>query len=94
MADYLWIRNKMANQLKLEDILAAMNDTARKNYALTELLAQAFSAFVVSTDNKKAVADFIKSTSSSEQMADAHKHAQTALLKILDSVEVIPTQKH
>ncbi|WP_313687053.1 hypothetical protein [Pantoea sp.] len=84
----------MANQLKLEDILAAMNDTARKNYALTELLAQAFSAFVVSTDNKKAVADFIKSTSSSEQMADAHKHAQTALLKILDSVEVIPTQKH
>lgn len=84
----------MSNQMKLEDILAAMNDTARKNYALTELLAQAFSAFVVSTDNKKAVADFIKSTSSSEQMADAHKHAQTALLKILDSVEVIPTQKH
>lgn len=84
----------MSNQMKLEDILAAMNDTARKNYALTELLAQAFSAFVVSTGNKKAVADFIKSTSSSEQMADAHKHAQTALLKILDSVEVIPTQKH
>lgn len=84
----------MSNQMKLEDILAAMNDTARKNYALTELLAQAFSAFVVSTDNKKAVADFIKSTSSSDQMADAHKHAQTALLKILDSVEVIRTQKH
>lgn len=84
----------MSNQMKLEDILATMNDTARKNYALTELLAQAFSAFVVSTDNKKAVADFIKSTKSSDQMADAHKHAQTALLKILDSVEVIPTQKH
>jgi hypothetical protein len=84
----------MSNQMKLEDILAAMNDTARKNYALTELLAQAFSAFVVSTDNKKAVAEFIKSTKSSEQMADAHKHAQTALLKILDSVEVIPNQKH
>jgi len=83
----------MSNQMKLEDILAAMNDTARKNYALTELLAQAFSAFVVSTDNKKAVADFIKSTSSSDQMADAHKHAQKALLKILDSVEVIPKQK-
>lgn len=84
----------MSNQMKLEDILAAMNDTARKNYALSELLAQAFSAFVVSTGNKQAVADFIKTTSSSEQMADAHKHAQTALLKILDSVEVIPTQKH
>lgn len=84
----------MSNQMKLEDILAAMNDTARKNYALTELLAQVFSAFVASTDNKKAVAEFIKSTKSSEQMADAHKHAQTVLLKILDSVEVIPNQKH
>lgn len=84
----------MSQQPKLDEILAIMNDTARKNYALTELLAQAFSAFVVSTDNKKAVADFIKTTSSSPEMADAHKHAQTALLKILDSVEVIPAQKH
>lgn len=83
----------MANKPNQEEILAIMNDTARKNYALTELLAQAFSAFVVSTDNKKAIADFIKNTSSSGEMSDAHKHAQTALLKILDSVKVIPAQK-
>jgi hypothetical protein len=42
----------MANKPSQEEILAIINDTARKNYALTELLAQAFSAFVVSTDNK------------------------------------------
>lgn len=83
----------MANKPNHEEILAIMNDTARKNYALTELLAQAFSAFVVSTDNKKAIADFIKNTSSSGEISDAHKHAQTALLKILDSVKVIPAQK-
>ena len=32
----------MANKPNQEEILAIMNDTARKNYALTELLAQAF----------------------------------------------------
>lgn len=84
----------MSNQMNLQDVLDVMNDTARKNYALTELLAQTFSAFVVSTNNKKAVADFIKTTSSAPEMADAHKNAQTVLLKILDSVEIIPTQKH
>lgn len=84
----------MANKPSQEEILAIINDTARKNYALTELLAQAFSAFVVSTDNKKAIADFIKNTTSSGEMSDAHKHAQTALLKMLDSINVIPAQKH
>ncbi|CNG64478.1 Uncharacterised protein [Yersinia enterocolitica] len=84
----------MEKQLKLDEVLAIMDDTARKNYALTELLAQTFSAFVVSTGNKDAIAEFVKSTSSVGELSAAHKHAQTALLKILNSVEVIPTDKH
>lgn len=54
----------MSKDLSLEQVLAAMNDTAKKNYAMTELLMQTFSAFVVSTGNKDAIAQFIKSTKS------------------------------
>lgn len=84
----------MSKQISLEEVLDSMNDTARKNYAMTELLMQTFSAFVVSTGNKEAVAAFIKSASSSGELAESHKHAQSVFLKILDSVEVIPTEKH
>ncbi|MFT2788851.1 hypothetical protein ACMV5I_02115 [Serratia sp. T13T92] len=84
----------MSKQFSLEETLAIMNDTARKNYAMTELLAQAFSAFVISTGNKDAVVDFIKSTSATGELVEAHKHAQQSLLKILNSVEIIPTNKH
>ncbi|EAO1037254.1 hypothetical protein ACI5OG_003217 [Salmonella enterica subsp. enterica serovar Derby] len=67
---------------------ARIDDVLRKNYALTELLAQTFSAFVVGSNNKEVIANFIKSTSVSDpSMKDAHVHAQTALLKILDSVK-------
>lgn len=73
---------------ELKQALAGIDDVLRKNYALNELVAQAFSAFVVATDNKTAIEDFIKSTSVSEpSMQDAHTHAKTALLKILDSVK-------
>ena len=58
------------------------------NYALTELLAQTFSAFVVGSNNKEVIANFIKSTSVSDpSMVEAHTHAKEALLKILDSVK-------
>lgn len=66
-----------------------VDDVLRKNYAMTELLAQTFSAFVVASgDNKDVIASFIKSTSVSDpSMVEAHAHAQAALLKILDSVK-------
>ncbi len=67
-----------------------MNDTAKKNYAMTELLMQAFGAFAVSTGNKDAIAQLIKSTKSDGELEEAHKHAQAAMLKILDSVKVAP----
>lgn len=83
----------MSKNISLEEILAAMNDTARKNYAMTELLMQTFSAFVNSTGNKEAVADFIKSTSSNGELVDAHKHAQSVFLQLLDSVTVVKEGK-
>ncbi|HAS1300022.1 TPA: hypothetical protein NBO33_002494 [Enterobacter hormaechei] len=65
-----------------------IDDVLRKNYALTELLAQTFSAFVVGSNNKEVIANFIKSTSVSDpSMVEAHTHAKEALLKILDSVK-------
>lgn len=80
----------MSQKIDVEDFLLVLNDSVKKNYAMTELLAQTFSAFVCATDNKQAIADFIKSTKSSPDMADAHKHAQQALLTILDSVKNQP----
>lgn len=79
----------MSDQIDLNEYLEKMNDTARKNYAMTELLAQTFSAFIVATNNKSGIEEFIKSTSVSDpSMESAHQHAKTALLKILDSVKV------
>ncbi|UTD19313.1 hypothetical protein G8S19_13100 [Citrobacter sp. SX206] len=84
----------MSKPISLEEVLAGMNDTARKNYAMTELLMQTFSAFVISTGNKEAVVNFIKSTNSTGELAEAHKHAQNVFLNLLDSVKVIPQQKN
>ncbi|CAH3591930.1 TPA: hypothetical protein ACNVTV_003545 [Citrobacter freundii] len=84
----------MSKPISLEEVLAGMNDTARKNYAMTELLMQTFSAFVISTGNKEAVVNFIKSTSSTGELAEAHKHAQNVFLNLLDSIKVIPQQKN
>lgn len=80
----------MSQKIDVEAFLLTLNDSVKKNYALTELLAQAFSAFVVATDNKQAVADFIKTTQSAPEMKDAHQHAQQVLLQILESVKVAP----
>ncbi|ECJ6958879.1 hypothetical protein A6459_04310 [Salmonella enterica] len=84
----------MSKQITLEEVLAGMNDTARKNYAMTELLMQTFSVFAVSTGNKEAIADFIKSTSTTGELVEAHEHAKNVFLKVLDSVKVIPEQKN
>ncbi|WP_336852869.1 hypothetical protein [Pseudescherichia vulneris] len=74
---------------ELKERLVLIDDVLRKNYALTELVAQTFSAFVVATDNKAAIADFIKSTNVSDPLMEvAHAHAKSALLTILDSVKL------
>ncbi|MDL0069396.1 hypothetical protein [Enterobacter chengduensis] len=79
----------MSNKVGLEEVLAQMNDTARKNYAMTELLMQTFSAFVISTGNKDAVAEFINASKSTGELKEAHAHAKTVFLKILDSVTLV-----
>lgn len=83
----------MSNKVSLEEVLAGMNDTARKNYAMTELLMQTFSAYVISTGNKDAIVEFVKATKSSGELTEAHKHAQNVFLTILDSVTVVTEEK-
>lgn len=79
----------MSGSYSVDDRFKMIDDVLRKNYAMTELLAQTFSAFIVASDNKDAIADFIKSTGVSDpSMKVAHQHAQTVLLKLLDSVKV------
>jgi hypothetical protein len=80
----------MSEQVSLSEALTVLNDTVKKNYAMTELLMQTFSAFIISTGNKDNVEKFIKSTSSSADLTEAHEHAQGVFLKILDSVAIIP----
>jgi len=84
----------MSEQMSLEEILSMMNDTAMKSHAMIELISQVIGAIVVSTGNKEAIEELIKSSSSSEQLTEAHQHAQQALLTILNSVHVIPLKKH
>lgn len=78
----------MPDIYNVDERFRGIDDVLRKNYALTELLAQTFSAFVVGSGNKKVIEDFIKSTSvSDDHMKEAHEHAKAALLKILDTVK-------
>lgn len=78
----------MSDIYNVDERFRGIDDVLRKNYALTELLAQTFSAFVVGSGNKDAIRSFINSTSvSQDDMKEAHEHAKNALLTILDSVK-------
>lgn len=83
----------MSNKVSLEEVLAQMNETARKNYAMTELLMQTFSAFVISKGDKDFVVEFVKATKSTGELEEAHKHAQNVFLTILDSVTLVKEEK-
>lgn len=82
----------MSKQITLDEILAVMDENSRKNYAMTELLAQTFCAFVVATGNKDIITTFIKHSCSTAMLKEEHRHAQKSLVEMLNSIEAAKKQ--